>query len=514
MTTRSALFELLSLSMVLLVAASAAKSATIPTGFVSEHVVGPPFVGVPVGFAFIPDGRFLIIEQNTGRVDIAPVGSLTSTHILTIPDVTFGGERGLLAVCVDPDWPARPYVYFFYTHTGNVSYLTMYTAAGDLTDPESVNVTLGSPYILLNGISDAVNFHNGGTIRFGTDGMLLLSFGDDGGACGAQNVDFPLGKLYRLDVSAMPGVGPGPPPRAALVAPGHPYDSSDYARFVAAWGLRNPFRFTVDQETGTVVLGDVGLDTQEEIDLMPPASLGANFGWPQLEGTHNPMCCGSCGIGNIFTAPIYTYPHDGGLKSVIGGPMIRQPAGATDPFPAEYVGDIFLAEYYSGWIRRLKESGGTWSVAPLVPGQPSAENWAEGITYISDMQLGADGCVYYMRMLGDTPGLNRIRSTPPLDADVLDAASRNGLVAEPTPARVGDTVRLHWSTSFASPARMTIQDVAGRTVRELGVNLSSSGAILWDGRDAGGGRLSAGAYFARLDAGGGRTLTAKIVLIR
>lgn len=489
---------------------------TLPTGFTLTHVVAPPFGSPPIGFAFLPDGRIILIEQG-GGVRIAPVGSPTSTALLTIPNVVSGDERGLLGVAVDPGWPVRPYLYFYYTRTGNVAYLTMYTVSGDLTNPASALVTLGSPYFLITDLADGVSFHNGGSLRFGTDGMLLLSVGDDGGSCGAQNVDVPVGKIFRLNVASMPGAGTGPPPKADLVAPGHPFDSGEIPRLIGVLGFRNPFRFTVDALTGSLVIGDVGLDTMEEIDLLPAAGLGSNFGWPQLEGTINPMCCGSCGIGNVFTAPIATYPHDGGPKSVVAGPILRRPVGASRPFPVEYEGDIFFTDYYDGWIRRIEDTGGTWSIAPSVPGQPSASNWAQGFAFISDMQLGPDASVYICKMFGaGTAGISRISPDPGLGIPFTDVSVRSALRVDPLPARAGEFVRLSWSSPRNARATVTIRDVAGRVVSVLsnGVSGAEGGEVVWNGCTSDGRAASTGTYFARLEFEGGGSMTGKITLLR
>jgi glucose/arabinose dehydrogenase len=489
----------------------------LPTGFFLESVVGGPFAGAPVAFAFLPDGRILINEQYNGNVRVSPVGSGTSTLLFTVPDVngTASSERGLLGIAVDPGWPARPYVYFYYSHIGNVAYLTMYTVTGSLTDPSSANLTFGSPYFLLTDLPDVNSFHNGGTLRFGTDGMLLLSLGDDGASCGAQNENVPVGKILRLNIAAMPGGGSGPPPKSALVAPDHPLDSGDNARLVGAWGLRNPFRFTVDALTGNAVIADVGLDTQEEIDLLLPAALGANYGWPQLEGTHNPMCCGTCGIGNIFTAPIYTYVHTS-TQAIIAGPILRAPASGPPAFPNEYLGDIFLTDYYGAWIRRLKESGGTWSIAPQVAGQPSATDWAIQLPWISDFQLGPDGFVYILQQFGGTQGVSRIGQDVAVGAGEVAANEKSLFSVHPSPARIGERIQFQWPTHPSVNVKLTIRDVSGRVVRVLPA--TANGEVLayaeWDGRAANGRPVAAGTYFARLESERGTIETAKVVLLR
>jgi len=492
--------------------------AVLPTGFQSQLIVAHTFPGDPIAFAPLPDGRFLIIDRNLGNVRLAPVGSGTSVLIHTIPDVqAAGNEQGLLGIAVDPDWPARPYVYFYYTHTGNVAYLTMYTASGDLTIPTSPNITLGSPFFLFTDLPDVNNYHNSGTLRFAPDKTLLLTLGDDGNLCGAQNLDLFEGKLLRLNVSAMPGAGTGPPPKADLIPPGNPFHGpGDIRQLVYAWGLRNPFRFTVDPLSGDLVIGDVGEDAQEEVDILFAASPGSNFGWPQMEGFGEHPCCGLCGQENTFTDPIFAYNHDVPPKAVIAGPRYRYNGSAARRFPPQYDNNIFFAEFYDGWIRRLVNTGGAWAIAPPVPGQPSAANWADGLAFHSDIQQGSDGALYLMRMFGNSRGIYRISAPVGVGADPNLASSSGTLQIEPSPLRAGQSARIHWSGTQAIPAALVVQDVSGRIVRKIPVHASDSAALdlVWNGLSDRGERLSSGVYFFRLESSADVIASAKVVILR
>ena len=280
--------------------------AALPTGFLSEQRVVYTG-GDPVAFTWLPDGRIILISRTPANVLLTAVGSTAPTSILTVPNVNAaGGEQGLLGVAVDPAWPTRPYLYFAYTHTSGNSYVTMYRAAGALTNPASTAITLSQPFHLITDIPDNADNHNGGTLHFGPDGMLYLSMGDDASSCTAQALSDLTGKIVRMDVSSMPEAGPGPPTKAEITPPDNPFPGPNAnERLVWAWGLRNPFRFTIDAPTGDLFIGDVGAGTEEEIDRLPPASAGANFGWPQREGNTATPCCGGCGNGNTFTNPIY-----------------------------------------------------------------------------------------------------------------------------------------------------------------------------------------------------------------
>ena len=266
---------------ILALAMSAAVPSTAPgqqlaDGLALEAVVPLPLTDLPVAFAFLPDGRILLLELQAATVRVSVPGSGTAVDLHTVPDVeTAGAEQGLQGIAVDPAWPTRPYLYLYYNHVGGVNHLTMYTVSGELSDPSSTALALSDPYHLLTDIPDVRAWHNGGTARFGPDGMLYLSLGDDGAACDAQDPGVLAGSILRLDVSGMPGGGSGPPAKAAITPADNPFAGpDDNTRLTYAWGLRNPFRFTVDPATGDLFVGDVGFLSHEEVDRITPADAG------------------------------------------------------------------------------------------------------------------------------------------------------------------------------------------------------------------------------------------------
>lgn len=497
----------------------APAQARLPNGFALQSVVLGPFDSPPVGFAFLPDGRLLVIEKDTGQVHLAPVGSTASVVVATLPNLTTEQERGLLGVAVDPSWPARPYVYFHSTRAGAAIHITMYTAAGDLGDPSSTNLTLGSPYTLLDDISDLWSTHNGGTLRFGPDGFLYASIGDDSRSCEAQILGSPLGKILRLDVAGMPGPGSGPPAKADLVAAGNPFAGGDWQRLVYAYGLRNPFRFGIDAASGDLYVGDVGLDVWEEIDALVQAGYtGANFGWPEFEGPLQDPEWHSvdCSLPPPYVDPIHVYPNPPtGVAAVTGGPRYRTDALAPYGFPRAYDGEVFLADFYGRWIRRLTPAGGgAWVVADSVAGQPSALRWADGFGQIADLQQGPDGGLYFAQFSsGALPrGVHRIVNTLP--SDIAAAGGRAWIRATPNPASTRGGVVLHYRPAGSEPAHLRIHDVAGRLVRSLGVASAGGGVRIWDGCDRRGRRVAPGVYFVALATPSGPTVRSKLVLGR
>lgn len=502
-----------------LLTAHRTEAQTLPTGFSLEAVVPQPLTESPIGFTFLPDGRVLMLEQTSALIRVSTPGSGVAVDVHTVPDVeTTGFEQGLQGIAVDPQWPARPYLYLYYNHAGSVNYVTMYTVTGDLTNPASTSLTLTSPFHLLTDIPDVRAWHNGGTLRFGPDGMLYLSLGDDGTACDAQDRTVLSGSILRMDVSTMPGAGTGPPPKADLTPADNPFSGPDAnEKLVYAWGVRNPFRFTIDELTGDLFVADVGFNGFEEIDHLKAATPGGNYGWPQFEGFAPFGDFGTCGAGNAFTSPIYAYPHDKLSKSVTGGPLFHPVASSSLSLPGPYDGSYFFTDFYEGWIRRLVPAGGGWELAAAVPGQPSPENWAEGIGAIVDFQTGPDGALYLIRLSGPQRGLYRIRYTPAVDAPISALAGAAATVSaspNPTTAAAGLTIR--YALAPGSVASLRVLDVTGRSVRTLAGagGLAGAGDVRWDGRRSTGEVVAAGIYFYRLETAAGEAVTGKVSLIR
>jgi glucose/arabinose dehydrogenase len=509
---------------VLLAIPGAGFAQQVPSGFTIAPVVGGAFGSALSAFAFLPDGRILVLEKDTGGVRLSAAGSGTSALIATIADVSVAPERGLLGVAVDPEWPQRPYCYFLFTHTSGMLRLVMATASGDLTSPTSTALAFATPYVLLDDLPDSFDNHNGGTLRFGGDGFLYASVGDDSRGCDAQDASILAGKILRLDVSAMPGPGAGPPPKSELVAAGNPFMGSPNARLVYALGFRNPFRFSIDPHTGALCVGDVGLETWEEIDVIEPFQVGGNWGWPELEGPlqdPDPNFA-DCSLGPFHAAAyVYANPPGGQVASVVGGPLYRVPAGATAPFPRDYGGDVFFCDFYAGWLRRLVRTPTSWVIADPVPGQPNSNDWATNLGNIADLQVGPDGSLYVLVMFsaGRLPqGLHRIVNTLPSDtsADATMHTARVRIVPNPAPSGAGARIEYRAGGHLSPrPTAARVVDVRGRLVSSLSP-FAGTGDIWttrWDGRNAQG-RVAAGRYWVEIDIRGGESVRSPIVLVR
>jgi glucose/arabinose dehydrogenase len=436
-----------------LTAPCAWSQTVVPTGFTDQQMVtGLDF---PVGMAFLRDGRLLVLEQKAARVNLVILGVPTTlAPILTVPEVnTAGGEQGLLGIAIDPGWPARAYIYVHYNHAGDSKIrISRFTVTGDLSfaGNGSLAVDPASRYDVLVDVPDLVAVHNGGTLRFGPDGMLYDSIGEDANMCAAQDTVSMRGVILRLDVSRLPATSGGPAPKALITPPGNPFpahpDSS--AHLVWALGLRNPFRFHIDMPTGDLYIADVGEGRWEEVDIAREG--GLNFGWPHYEGPQavNRNCADN---NSDFVAPIYAFDRSGFTAAIVSGGLYRRPGTGVDRFPSFYDGNYFFNDYYQGFMRRLVGSGNAWTIAPVAPGQPDAQNWGTGFRNVSDWAVGPTGALWYCKeadagyasFSGEIRRLVYAPGTAPLIAAVESAAGTDGRSA---------TIR--WQTDIDADSRV------------------------------------------------------------
>jgi glucose/arabinose dehydrogenase len=494
-----------------------AAQAAVPDNFVHETILTG--LNEPNSLTTLPDGRVLFTEQRTAKVRMVVNDHIAATDpLLVVPSVvTTGYEQGVQGIAVDPQWPSRPYLYLFHNRTGGFLRLVRYTASGALTDPNAESLTLGSPMILINDIPDAATNHNGGTLRFGPDGHLYLSIGEDADQCSAQDSTRLKGNLLRLRVSTLPSTGTGPMPRAFLVPDTPTLSSPDSnAKLVFAYGLRNPWRFHIDRTTGAILLGDVGEGTYEELDEVRP---GDNLGWPFREGnaTRSPGPCsepGGSGHGG-YDPPIITVNHSIGAKAILAAGVYR-PTGGAATWPVTYHGSCFYSDYALGFLRRLTKSGSTWTTPSPVAGQPNATDWATGLTFPVDFVEGRDGSLWCLSQFnstgtGVTGSLARIRYTGSLVAGVPGTdVPTISLSGSPNP--FSTTTQITFSLARTDRVRLAAFDAKGRHVKTLVDGDLAAGAVhvTWDGTDERGITVPPGLYFLRLTQGG-TTGTARLL---
>lgn len=252
-----------------------------------------PVMVVPVPGA-TPGTRHYVVERS-GTIRFLDGSTPGGVALDVSAQISSGGERGLLGLAV-ATVDGSPHGFVDYTNSSGDTRVVEYTIGADgVFDPASARERLAVAQPFAN--------HNGGHLAIGPDGFLYVGLGD-GGSGGdpeqrAQDLDTLLGKIVRLD-------------------PARP----DAAPEIWAYGLRNPWRFSFDRDTGRLWIGDVGQNRFEEIDRAPEGSTGGeNYGWDRYEGTArfegDPL------PDDQRVDPIYVYGRGNGNCSVTGGHVYR-----------------------------------------------------------------------------------------------------------------------------------------------------------------------------------------------
>ncbi len=286
--------------------------------------------------------------------------------------VSSGGETGLLGMAFHPNFAANGYVYLSYTRGGPLtSVISRFTV-----DAVSGNLDAASESIILTVPQDFSN-HNGGNIAFGPDGYLYTGFGD-GGSGGdpnerAQDTNYILGSMVRIDVDggspyAIPMTNPFSGNTNCVDGMGTMPCPEIYA-----WGLRNPWRWSFDSQTGELWVGDVGQGAWEEVDKV---ELGMNYGWDDREGAHCFEPAAGCSLNNVD--PITEYDHGVG-QSITGGFVYRGAANAN------LQGYYVFGDYVSGRI---------WAVEATSPQGTVPTEIDNTALNISSFAEGVDGELY------------------------------------------------------------------------------------------------------------------------
>jgi glucose/arabinose dehydrogenase len=375
-----------------------ATPTPVPTAAPSPTILGPATMSFkavvgslpsPIGVSVAPgDPRLFVIGQG-GQIIIVSGGKVAGTFLDISKIISCCGERGLLGLAFHPQYVSNGRFFVRYTDPAGDVRISEFHVSSDpnKADPASEKILLTIPH------PNYAN-HNGGRIVFGPDGYLYIGTGD-GGSGGdpnnhGQSLQTLLGKLLRIDVDHAGGGKPyGIPATNPFVG------KSDALPEIFAYGLRNPYSFSLDRATGDLWIGDVGQDAFEEVDRATASSGGGNgldFGWSVMEGLHCYKPGTDC-IKHGLTLPLAEYAHGSGDSigcAIIGGYVYR---GTAHP---DLAGRYFFGDECSGNVWDVTAAGPA-SQAPqlLLASGLNIDGWGEDIAgelYV----VAANGVLYQL----------------------------------------------------------------------------------------------------------------------
>lgn len=324
-----------------------------PTNLVLNNLVSG--LTHPLGLEKPPgDARLFVVEQ-PGTIRIIENGALLSGNFLDIHSlVNFdGAEQGLLGMAFHPNYSTNRKFYVNYTRDTPTRQTVIAEFQASAADPDQADPASERDLLV---VDQPFTNHKGGQLVFGADGFLYIGLGDGGGSGSAdplnngQNLFTLLGKMLRIGVDA-PFTGS----LQYAIPPDNPFVAGGGLPEIFAYGLRNPWRFTLERGGSRIFVADVGESSWEEVDILQS---GGNYGWSIMEGDHcfNPPT--GCDTSNKIL-PIAEYPHTVGI-AVIGGYVYK--GSAIPSLANKYIfGDL------TGKIFSLTEApANTWTPANLL----------------------------------------------------------------------------------------------------------------------------------------------------
>jgi len=339
--------------------AQPARPSLIPTGFVDTVLDNPAgnAISAPTTIVPLAGDRALILEKGGAVRVLGSDGKLVGADALVL-SVCTGSEMGLLGAAVDPAFNLNGFVYLYYTRsggdcssaTGRFNRVSRFTMTANTINPNS-------EVVLLDNISARGGNHDGGGLQIGQDGYLYVSIGDAGtnprGAndTAAEDLSLLNGKILRITTTGgIPADNPfvGDPNGASCATAGISTPTSRRCLEIYDWGLRNPYRFAMDPNTGAThfFINDVGQGTWEEVD---EGGKGIDYGWNTREGACLNGSSTNCPAPPPqFIDPLTSYNHATGCTYITAGAFV--PNGI---WPEEFDNAYLFADGGCGkmWMR-------------------------------------------------------------------------------------------------------------------------------------------------------------------
>lgn len=464
------LFPSVLVLVVLVVATAGAQTVQLVNAFPSLSF------SQPIYLTHSNDGtnRIFVMQQN-GIIKVFPNDSLASSATdflnITAKLSSTGGEEGLLGLAFHPHFASNGYFYVNYTAPSPLrTVVARYSvSAFNPNKADSLSeykiIEIGQPY----------SNHNGGMISFGLDGYLYIAMGDGGAGNDpenrAQNRADLLGKILRIDVDDTTATT-----RYRIPVDNPFFGNTDgYREEVWAWGLRNPFRFSIDPVSGQLWAGDVGQGDREEVDLI---ERGKNYGWRIMEGSICNPAFGSCDTTGL-TRPVKDYGRNLG-STVIGGYIYR---GYRQP---NLRGAYIYGDFGSGRIWMLRyENGVVTADSELISTQHLISSF--GLDQDNELYLCSYSTSNIYRFSGN-PNPNGVGETAP----GVFRLEQN----YPNPYNSITTIR--FSVPMRGPVELRVYTALGEEVSTL-VNAEIGPGTYSTEWNAG--RVASGVYFYRLKAG-------------
>lgn len=423
---------------------------------------------------------FVIEKEGVVRVFPNDPDVTSAAQFLDITDRVNegGGEEGLLGLAFHPDYENNGFFYVNYTASNpRRSVISRFQA-----DPNNANqANAGSELVLLE-VNQPFSNHNGGQLAFNphdSGSYLYIALGDGGAANDpqnhGQNLTSLLGAILRIDVdNPASGNNYGIPADNPFAG-----NSSGFREEIYAYGLRNPWRFSFDSQTGELWTGDVGQNDHEEIDLVVN---GGNYGWRIMEGFHCFSPPAGCDQTDLIL-PIVEYSHPGRQAgSVTGGHVYRGPG------VPELTGHYIYADYIDGRTWALNYDGSQVVNNTEIIDAPFNIS-AFGVDEANELYI----CDFGGRIYRFVPTVNT-------NIEVAELPESPHALRANHPNPFQSITTIPYMLDALVQVDLAVYDVLGRRVRTLTQGMQAAGdySVQWDGLDEQGNRLTSGMYLLRL----------------